>query len=206
MNDDSSLRRKEETEDARLIREGAAGEEFSSEDPATRLADGVVTRAQALKLAGFGGAGFLFTLLWPADADARRRGRRKKKKRRRSRRTAEVTPTPNPLEVNPGTPFTLTITNPSDSSPLIVSEVRLLDSSGKVIAIEDLTDPVTIAPNGMEVVPVTITVDDLLDPNDSLVDAEKLRLIDGRGVPITVVDENGVTVGTGDLDVTVVDV
>ena len=179
------LLRREESKGTELPASRMEGdaEGYSFEDLAAGLTEVGVTRAQALKVVGLGGAGFLFTLLWPAEADARRR--------RRRRRKAQVTP--NPVVVVPGTPFTLTITNPSDKNDLTISGVKVLDSDGKVIAVEVLTDPVTIAPGETTVVPITI--------DGPLVDADKLRLIDERGVPITVVDENGVSVGDIDIDV-----
>ena len=163
-----------------------AAEEPSNEgsSAAAGLADSVITRAQAVKLAGLGGAGFMLTLLLPDGADARRR---RKKKRRRRRRKAQVTP--NPLIIVPGVPTVLTVTNPSDE-PLTISGVKVLDEDGSVIRTIDLPDA-TVAPGDTGIVTIT----------DPLVDAEGLRLIDGRGVPITVVDENGVTVGVGDIDV-----
>ena len=176
------MRREESKGNALPVRAEGAAEGSSKEEPAMRLADHVVTRAQALKLAGLGGAGFLFTLLWPADADARRR-RRKKKRRRRK---AQVTP----ATVSPGVTTNLTVTNPSVDRPLTISGVKVLDEDGSVIRTINLPD-VTIAPGDTELITIT-------DPL-ALVDAEGLRLIDERGVPITVVDENGVTVG--DIDV-----
>ena len=173
--------RKEEVKESALPGREAEVKGYWFDGP-TALGDVRITRTQALKLAGLGGAGFLFTLLLPADADARH------KRRRRRRRKAQVTsPTVTPIVVVPGLPTVLNLTNPGDS-PLTISEVKVLDSDGRVIRTINLPD-VTIAPGNTGVITI----------NDPLVDAEGLRLIDARGVPITVIDENGVTVG--DIDV-----
>jgi hypothetical protein len=174
------LLRKEESKGSALP-SGAEGapEGHSFEDLPAGLTGVGLTRSQALKLAGLGGAGFLFTLMWPDAADARRR--------RRRRRKAQVTP----VVVVPGAATVLNITNPDDTDDLIISGLEVLGRRGKVIDTIDLEPDVEIAPGETEIVPVLI--------EDSLVNARKLRLIDDTGAPITVVDENGVTVG--DIDV-----
>jgi hypothetical protein len=136
--------------------------------------------------------------LFQDTAEARRR---RKKRRRRRRRKAQVN-NPLPLQVLPGAPVVLEIVNLSDTSPLTISAIKVLDEVGSVIRTIDLPD-VTIDPDDTGNVTIPIT--------ESLVDAEGLRLIDGRGVPITlvdatgtpitVVDENGVTVSVGDVDI-----
>ena len=165
-----------------------APEGHSSEDLVARLTDGGVTRAQALKLAGLGGAGFLLTLLWPADADARRR------RRKRRRKKAQVTS--NNVTVVPGTTTNIDVTNPGDT-PLTISEVRVVSADGSV---RDLNVPdVTIQPNetGTVSIPVTIT--------DSLVDGDRLKLLDARGIPITLLDEEE-NILDGGINVDVLDV
>lgn len=175
------MRKEEGKEHVLTGRAEGAAEEDSFEEPGAILTDVGVTRAQAIKLAGLGSAGFLFMLLWPAEAEARRRRRR-----RRRRRKARVTPTP--VTVIPGATV-LNVTNPSPDTSLTISEFKVLDEDGSVIRTIDLPENITIAPGAT--VSITIT--------DPLVDAEGLRLIDERGVPITIVDENGVTVG--DIDI-----
>jgi hypothetical protein len=151
------------------------------------LGDVTLTRARAIKLAGAALAGSAFSLLWAGEADARKK--KKRKKRRRRRRKAQVTP--NPVPLIPGGDNVLTVTNPSDR-PLTISGVEVLDNQGNLL-FDALAGDVTIAPN--TTAPVTLTV----DLNDPVVDADRLRLIDGRGNPITVVDENGVNVGGIDV-------
>jgi hypothetical protein len=145
-----------------------------------------ITRARAIKLAGAAIAGSALSLLWAGEADARK----KKRRRRRRRRKAQVN-TPTPVTLAPGD-NTISITNPSPDKPLTISGVKVIDSDGSVVDSNVLTDPVTIAPGDT----ADLTVN--LDAND-LLNADRLRLIDGRGVPITVVDENGITLG--DIDV-----
>jgi len=165
------------------------------DDLATELADGTITRARAIKLAGaalFGGA---LTLLWPGEADARKRRRRRKNRRERRprrprRRRARVT-NPQPVTVTPGN-NTVNVKNPG-SRALTIEKVHVLDGDGDVIAVKrPLGGPVTIKPG--KTLPVTVN----LDAND-LLDADKLRLIDARGVPVTVIDDNGEVVG--DIDI-----
>ena len=177
--------RKEEVNENALPGREAEVEEYWFDGP-TALGDVRITRTQAIKLAGLGGAGFLFTLLLPDTADARRR-------RRRRRRKARVTP--NPVVVVPGTPFELSITNPS-GEPLTISRIQLLGSDGTVLSPNILTDPVRIPANRTVTVNPTVPIG--LDP--TLVDASHLVLLDGDRDPITVVDENGVTVGDIDVD------
>ncbi len=175
------LRKEEGKEHVLPGRAEGAAEEDSFEDPGAMLTDVGVTRTQALKLAGLGGAGFLFTMLLPDTADARKR------RRRRRRRRARVTP----VVVIPGATTPLTITNLSADKPLTIKGFKVLDSDGRTIDTEVLGAPVTIQPGDTAIVPVTV--------DGGLVDADKLRLIDDTGTPITVVDENGVTVG--DIDI-----
>jgi len=173
------LRRKDEDGEIRPSRE-ELGASFSE------LGDATITRSRAIKLAGAALAGSAFSLLWAGEADARK----KKKRRRRRRRKAQVNdPTPVPLVLGDNT---ISITNPSPDKPLTISGVKVIDSDGSVVDSNVLTGPVTIAPGDT----ADLTVN--LDAND-LLNADRLRLIDGRGVPITVVDENGVTLG--DIDV-----
>jgi hypothetical protein len=153
----------------------------SIDDLAAGLTDVTMTRSRAIKLAGAALAGSALTLFWAGEADARRR------RRRRRRRKAQVTPNPVPALI-PGV-LTLNVTNPGDEL-LTIKRVQLLDSDGEVIAVKELVDgPVKIAAEDTELVAVA------LDADDPLVDARGIRLIDGRGVPITVVDENGIKVG-----------
>lgn len=172
--------RKEEVNENALPDREAEVEEYWFDGP-TALGDVRITRTQALKLAGLGGAGFLLTLVLPDTADARKR------RRRRRRRRAKVTP----VVVVPGATTPLTITNLSADKPLTIKGFKVLDSDGRTIDTTVLGAPVTIQPGDTAIVPVTV--------DGGLVDADKLRLIDDTGTPITVVDENGVTVG--DIDI-----
>ncbi len=165
-------------------------EEGSYDDAATLLADGTITRARALKLAGAALAGSALTLLWPAEADARNRRRRRKKRRRRKARVT-TSPSTVPQQTDTPIPITLTVTNPSDSRPLTISDVKLLGAEGAVV---DPTVPVTIAPGATVNIPITLTY----DPSSPLVDAGELRLYDGSGVPVEVT--NGNTLGNVDLN------
>jgi hypothetical protein len=169
-------------------------EESSYDDAAAMLADGTITRARAIKLAGATLLGGALTVLWTDEADARRR-RRKKRRRRKAR----VTPTPSTLPQQQqdalGNPvaneIVLSVTNPSDSKPLTISDVKLLGAEGAVV---DPTVPVTIAPGATVDIPITVTY----DPSSPLVDAGELRLYDGSGVPVQVT--NGNTSGNVDLN------
>jgi hypothetical protein len=131
----------------------AEAEEYWFDGP-TALGDVRITRTQAIKLAGLGGAGFLFTLLLPDTADARKR------RRRRRRRKAQVTP--NPVVVVPGTPVQLSITNPS-GEPLTISRIQLVGSDGTVLSPNILDGPVRIPANDTDP-DVRITVPLGLDP------------------------------------------
>jgi len=153
------------------------------------LGDVTLTRARAIKLAGAALAGSAFSLLWAGEADAHKKKHRRKKKRRR-RKAQVVPPTTLPVLVVLGDNL-LSIKNPG-GRPLTISGVKVLDSDGSVVDSNVLTDPVTIAPGETEVLTVNLDANDLLN-------ADRLRLIDGRGKSITVIDENGVTVG--DIDV-----
>ena len=187
-------------------------EGMSFDDLTAGLADGTITRAKAIKLAGAALLGGALTVLWADEADALNRRRRRRKKRRR-RRKAQVTPTqvPLPTLLSSVTPFVFTVTNPSDDKPLTISGFQVLGGDGTWGNIQDLPD-VTIQvddPNtplvAENVGPVAITVDPQV-----FADAEGLRLVDASNTPITVVDENGipvrifengVQVGTGYIDV-----
>jgi hypothetical protein len=156
----------------------------SFDDLAAGLTDVTMTRSRAIKLAGAALAGSALTLFWAGEADARRR--------RRRRRKAQVQ-NPQPVTLNLGD-NTLNVTNPGNKA-LTIDKVQVLDSDGEVIAVKELVDgPVTIARG--ETLPVTVN----LDAND-LINADKLRLIDARGIPITVIDKDGVEVGDIDVDV-----
>ena len=161
-------------------------EEGSFDEVSAVLAEGTITRAQAIKLGGAALLAGTGMLLFQSPADARKRHKR----HRRRRRKAQVSPDPVPI-VPAGT--VLNITNPSDR-PLTISGAELLDSNGSLVTATDLTDPVTIDPH--TTVPVTFT----FDPTAPLVDAGQLRLLDASGTPITV--ENGNTQGNVDVTVT----
>lgn len=153
-----------------------------------------ITRARAIKLAGAALGGSALGLLWAGEADARnrRRRRRRKKHRRRRRKAQVVSPTNIPLPLVPGDNI-LNIKNPSEDEPLTISGIKLLDSDGSVISTEPLVGgPVTIQPGETKLVTVNLDASDL-------VNADGLRLLDGAGRGITVIDENGVTVGDIDL-------
>jgi hypothetical protein len=172
-----------------------------NQDTGAGLAEARVTRARAIKLLGAVAGTGAFALLLPDEADARKRKRRR---RRRRARVAPTTPTPITLNVAPGGGGVLNpsidITNPSPDTPLTISEVRVIDSDGSVIDTAPLVGgPVTLRPR--ETATITpnlsgLTVTELLD-------ADGLRLVDGRGLGITVIDEDGVQVG--DIPVDVVD-
>ena len=164
------------------------------------LAEGRISRARAIKLAGAMLGTGAFALLLPDEADARR----KKKRRRRRRRKAQVAPTtPTPLPLVPNV-NTIQITNPSgdplnpSDKPLTISGVKLIGEDGSVISTQPLVGgPVTIEAGETGDVVFDLSGLSVAD----LADADSLRLIDEMGVPITIVDENGVQVGVGDIDV-----
>jgi hypothetical protein len=133
-----------------------------------------------------------FALLLPDEADARRR-----KRRRRRRRKARVTEPSSPITLLPGDNI-INITNPSPDKPLTISEVRVIGEDGSVIETVPLAEDVTIQP--LQTGDVTFDLTGLLTDTE-LLRADGLRLIDERGVPITIVDEDGVKVGVGDIDV-----
>jgi hypothetical protein len=157
----------------------------SLDDLGAGLTDVTMTRSRAIKLAGAALAGSALSLVWAGEADARRRRRR-----RRRRRKVQVTNSLPVTLVLGGN--TLNAKNPGNKA-LTIDKVKVLDSDSEVIAVKDLVGgPVTIEPD--ETLPVTVDI----DAND-LVNADKLRLIDDRGVAITVIDKDGVEVG--DIDV-----
>ena len=161
--------------------------------PLEGLAEERITRARAIKLAGAAAATGAFALFWGTDeADARRRKRRRR--RRRRRRKARVSQ-PTPITLVPGDNI-ISITNPSDK-PLTISEVRVIGKDGSVIETVPLAEDIIIQPR--DTLPVTVDLSGLTATE--LLQADGLRLIDGRGVPITIVDEEGVKVGVGDIDV-----
>lgn len=163
------------------VRENTEGVGFSN------LAEAPVTRARAMKLFGATIAGGALMAILPDEADARRRKRRRRRRRRRARVNQ-----PTPVTLVPGD-NTISITNPSPDKPLTISGVKVIDSDGSVISTRPLVGgPITLQPGQTLPVTVNLGADDLLN-------ADGLRLIDGGGVPITVVDENGVVVG--DIDV-----
>jgi hypothetical protein len=165
-------------------------------EPDFRLSDDLgearITRARAIKLAGAALAGSALSLVWAGEADAKNKKKRRRRRRRR-RRKARVTPNPVPTPL-PGVPAVINVTNPSDSRPLTIGGVRLLNGGGGLIGSNGLVGgPVTIAPG--QTLPVTVT----FAPSDPLVDARSLRLIGGGGKPIVVVDEDGDILGDIDL-------
>jgi hypothetical protein len=162
---DALLSREESKGNALSGEYEAAEEEHPLDGSAAGLSKGLVTRAQALKLAGLGAAGFLFASVLSDEANARRRKKRRRKKK------VQVT-SPLPLIVVPGGPTLVSVLNPG-STPLTISEVKVLDSDGSVIRTVDVADVTIPANGGLGVV----TID------EPLVDAEGLRLIDGRVSP-----------------------
>jgi hypothetical protein len=171
--------------------------------PLEGLADQPVTRARAIKLVGAMLGTGAFALLLPDEADARKRRRRKRRPRRA--RVADGSSTPVVLNLdpdggvlNPVLNPTINITNPSPDKPLTISEVKIIDSGGSVISTQPLVGgPVTIQPGQTR--PVTVNLSGLTVTE--LLDADGLRLLDGTGLGITVIDENGVQVGDIPLDV-----
>jgi hypothetical protein len=161
-------------------------EEGSVDEVSAVLADRAITRAQAIKLGGAALLAGTGMLLFQSPADARKRH---KKHRRRRRRKAQVAPV-DPLQQVTGTPLpiSLSVTNPG-STPLTISNVKLLGADGAVV---DPTLPVTIAPGATATIPITVTY----DPSSPLVDAGELRLFE-NGTPVTVT--NGNTDGNVDL-------
>jgi hypothetical protein len=161
----------------------------------SELGEAPISRARAIKLAGAALAGSALSLFWATDeADARRRRRRRKRRKKRRRRKAQVTPNP-VTTLAPGVPTVLQVTNPSDSRPLTVGGVSLVDGDGGLLGSNGLVGaPVQIAPGATA--PVTVT----FAPDDPIVDASGLRLFDGGGRPIIVVDEEGNILGDVALD------
>jgi hypothetical protein len=158
-------------------------------DLTTGLTDVPVTRSRAIKLAGAAIAGSALTVLWPGAADARN----KKRRHRRKRRKAQVTPPATP--VVPGVPAIFHVTLPAgEDRSLSIEGFRVFNSEGQLVTAQDLTDPVVIQP-GLLGGGLALTF-----PN-GVADGNTVQLIGGGGVPITVVDENGVSVGDVVLDV-----
>ena len=163
-----------------------------NQDTGPGLAEQRITRARAIKLAGAVFGTGAFALLLPDEADARRKRRRRRRRRRRARVNS-----PTPVTLAPGVNPTISITNPSPDRPLTISEVRLIDSGGSVISTQPLVGgPVTIRPRATA--PITVDLSGL--SATELLDVDGLRLIDGAGFPITVIDE-GVAVGDIPVDV-----
>ena len=142
---------------------------------ATELAEVRVTRSQAIKLAGMGGAGFLLTLLWPADADAANRKRRKRRKRRRRRQRA-VTSNPSTVTFGDtvvGTPSpaeNVTITNDGPGSVTLTPEV--VGDGFTIAPTFPGIDGFTLAPGASIEVPIIFT------PEVGGVSTGKLRIVD----------------------------
>jgi hypothetical protein len=166
------LMKRDESGEIRLSREEL--ENGSFDDVAAVLAEETITRGRAIKLAGAALLGGACTLLWPGEADARK----KKRRRRRRRRKARVeTPAPLPrhdAEAGTPIPITLNVTNPAGPGgpDLTISEVRLVDANGTVLA---PALPVTIEPGETAQIPVTVTY----EPTSPLIDAGELRLFEG---------------------------
>jgi hypothetical protein len=101
---------------------------------------------------------------------------------------------PGGLAANP----TIGITNPSPDRALTISEVKVVDGNGRVIETVPLVGgPVRIeAGDTADITPALrrLSVTQLLR-------AEGLRLLDGAGTGITVIDEGGVQVGDIPVDV-----
>ena len=155
-------------------------------EPGEGLAEGPITRSRAIELLGVTIAGGALVVILPAEADACKRRRR-----RRRRRRARVNQ-PTPVMWVPGNNV-ISITNPSP--PTTSDDLRGKgDRQRRLGRLHPalIGGPVTLRPD--QTIPVTVN----LDAAD-LVNANGLRLIDGRGIRITVVDENGVVVG--DIDV-----
>jgi len=181
------LMNRDESGKFRTSREEVEGSSF--DDLSSALTDGTITRARAIKLAGAALVGGALTVLWADEADARN----KKRRRRKRRRKAQVAPPVNP--VVPGAPAIFHVTLPAgEDRTLTIEGFKVLDSQGNLVAAQDLTDPVVIQP-GLLGGDVTITFP------DSVADGNTVKLIDDRGVPITVVDEDGIEVGDIVLDV-----
>ncbi len=191
------LMKRDEGEENRPSREELEGMSF--DDLTAGLADGAITRAKAIKLAGAALLGGALTVLWADEADARNKKKRRRRRRRRRPRTAQVTP-------NPVTSLTiltgllgdgLQVFNPG-GEPLVIGGFEVLDlgDNGLLGVLDEalLPENITIAPNTAE--NVVLNISDLTDPN--LVNAEGLRLVDASGTPITVVDSNGVPVTVED--------
>jgi hypothetical protein len=166
--------------------------------PFEGIAEEPITRARVMKLAGAVLGIGAFALLLPDEADARKRKRRR---RRRKARVADSSSTPITLNVTPSGGVlnpTIDITNPSPDRPLTISEVKVIDSNGSVIDTAPLVGgPVRLEPG--QTLPVTVDLSGL--SVTELLRADGLRLLDGAGTGITVIDENGVQVGDIPVDV-----
>jgi hypothetical protein len=173
-------------------------EDGSFDEPSPGLAEGTITRAQAIKLAGAALLGGALTVLWADEADARKR-RRKKRRRRRKAQVTDPLPLPVPVPnvENPGIiSITFPVLNLGDKD-LEIGDVKVVDGGNDGLAdAELLNGPVTIEAGQTEPVTVNLTV------TSPLIETGELRLIenDASGTPITVIDENGVTVGDIGLD------
>jgi len=131
----------------------------------------------------------LFAALFANPAEAKKRHHHHHKKKQQ----VQVTNITNnvPLPVVSGQPVVLNLTNPADATDkVVVGAVKVLDSTGKVIKTINVPD-LKLAPGEDGVVTIT----------DPLVNADKIRLVDASGDPITVIDKDGVTVGDIDVDV-----
>ena len=97
-------------------------EEGSFEEVPAVLAEGTITRAQAIKLGGAAILAGTGMLLFQSPADARKRH-----KKRRHRRKKKVTSTPDQVDFDqqpvgtPSTPQTVPVTNNQDTDPVYVS-------------------------------------------------------------------------------------
>jgi hypothetical protein len=181
-------------------------EEGSYEDVAAMLADGTITRARAIKLAGaalLAGSGMLALFQSPAEAGRRR----KKKKRRRRRRSittrvrtnrrrvrfrdtpAGTTPETSPVQ-------NVTITNPG-TQPISIEPVF---SSPDFTLAPGFTFPDKIAAGNSVEVPIVFTPQ-LPSPTTSTgeVRTGELTFVDTGGSPVVIVDANNNTVDAIEL-------
>jgi hypothetical protein len=187
------LMKRDEGGEIRPSREDLEGSAF--DDLAPGLADGTITRARAIKLAGAALLGGALTLLWPGEADARKRRRRRKKKKRRKAQVTNPVPVPVPNVVNPGViGITFPVLNLGDKD-LVIKDVKVVDGGDDGLADAELANgPITIEAGQTEPVTVNLTV------TDPLIETGELRLIDAGGTPITVVDQNDKVVEDVTLD------
>jgi hypothetical protein len=167
-------------------------EEGSNDDLATMLAEGTITRARAIKLAGaalLSASGLMMLFQSPAEAGRRRKKRRRRRRRsttrvRTNRRRVRFRETPVGTLPSESPVENVTITN-IGTDPISIQPVF---SSPDFTLAPGFTFPEEIATRNSVTVPIAFT------PLQEGVQTGELTFVDTDGSPVVIVDANGNTV------------